>query len=222
MQSAPIDLLSWIAIGLCDYMVERTALLLIARIPLDLGRVACLAFVWVTLLLLPESTLAQDDIWTTQSAAGVKALDAGKYKEAEKHFLAALEIAEKFDATDFRLARSLNNLSALYLAQGRYPEAEPLCKRAVEMIEIALGPEDPEVANNLNTLAALYLRQGRYTDAGLSFKRALAISEKALGPEHRDVGLVLNNLGAAYNYAGRNVEAEPLLVRALRIREKTL
>ena len=44
------------------------------------------------------------------------------------------------------VANSLNNLAALYQAQGRYAEAEPLYKRALAISEKALGPEHPDVA----------------------------------------------------------------------------
>ena len=80
----------------------------------------------------------------------------------------------------------LNNLAVLYQAQGRYAEAEPLCKRALAINEKVLGPEHPDVATSLNILAVLYWAQGRYAEAEPLYKRALAINEKALGPEHPD------------------------------------
>ena len=40
-------------------------------------------------------------------------------------------------------AQSLNNLAALYYAQGRYSEAAPLFKEAVEIMERVLGAEHP-------------------------------------------------------------------------------
>ena len=72
----------------------------------------------------------------------------------------------------------LNNLAGLYLAQGRYAEAEPLYKRALVINEKAFGSDHPEVATNLNNLAALYHDQGRYAEAEPLFKRALAIRAK--------------------------------------------
>jgi tetratricopeptide (TPR) repeat protein len=47
----------------------------------------------------------------------------------------------------------LNNLAALYDAQGRYAEAEPLYRRAVAIAEKALGPDHPRVGTALNNLA---------------------------------------------------------------------
>src|SRR5260221_8799668 len=40
-------------------------------------------------------------------------------------------------------AASLNNLGQLYLAQGRYEEAEPLLQRALIICEQVLEPEHP-------------------------------------------------------------------------------
>ena len=40
-------------------------------------------------------------------------------------------------------AESLNNLAGLYRAQGRYAEAAPLLKEAVEIMERVLGAEHP-------------------------------------------------------------------------------
>ena len=120
------------------------------------------------------------------------------------------------------VAPSLNNLAALYRAQGRYADAEPLYKRSLAIREKELGPDHPDVAQTLNNLAELYRAQGRYADAGPLYKRSLAIWEKALGPDHPDVGLSLNNLAALYNDQGRYADAEPLLKRALAIHEKAL
>ena len=54
------------------------------------------------------------------------------------------------------MALSLNNLAALYVAQGRYAEAEPLYKRSLAIQEKALGPDHPDVGTSLNNLAGLY------------------------------------------------------------------
>ena len=75
--------------------------------------------------------------------------------------MAALEEAESFGPDDERLATSLNNLAALYRAQGQYDRAEPLYKRSLAIREEALGTEHPDVAQSLNNLAELYGTQGR-------------------------------------------------------------
>ena len=52
---------------------------------------------------------------------------------------------------------SLNNLAALYDAQGSYGEAEPLYRRALTICETALGAEHPDtlrVKGNLERMLA--------------------------------------------------------------------
>jgi tetratricopeptide (TPR) repeat protein len=53
-------------------------------------------------------------------------------------------------------------LAALYQAQGRYAEAEPLLVRAREIYEAALGPGHPSTATSLNNLGSLYYALGDY------------------------------------------------------------
>jgi tetratricopeptide (TPR) repeat protein len=73
------------------------------------------------------------------------------------------------------VATSLNNLAALYRAQGQYAQAEPLFKRSLAIREKALGPDHPDVATSLNNLAALFRKTGREKEAEALEKRAAAI-----------------------------------------------
>ena len=53
------------------------------------------------------------------------------------------------------IARSLNNLAALYHVQGRLADAEPLFERALAIVEKALGPEHPTTRMIQDNLSAL-------------------------------------------------------------------
>ena len=105
---------------------------------------------------------------------------------------------------------------------GRYAEAEPLIKRALEIYEKTLGDEHPYVATGLANLAGLLHSLGKYAEAEPLFKRAIAIHERTQGPEHPNAAVSLNNLAKLLQDQGRYVEAEPLYRRALVIAEKTL
>ncbi len=59
----------------------------------------------------------------------------------------------------------LSNLASLYNAQGRYGEAEPLHKRALAIMEKALGPEHPNVATSLENYAKLLRKTERDAEA---------------------------------------------------------
>jgi tetratricopeptide (TPR) repeat protein len=119
-------------------------------------------------------------------------------------------------------SRTLNNLAALYYAQGKYEQAEPLYQRALTIWEKQLGPEHSDTATSLNNLAELYRTQGKYEQAEPLYQRALAIWEKQLGPEHPDTATSLNNLAGLYDAQGKYEQAEPLYQRALAIYEKQL
>ena len=106
--------------------------------------------------------------------------------------------------------------------QGRFADAEPFARRALELGEQQLGQEHKTIATLLNNLAYLYYIQGRYTEAGPLYKRSLVIWEKALGPDDLIVAQSTNNLAILYDAQGRYEDAEPLLKRSLKIREKAL
>src|SRR5262249_18473979 len=90
--------------------------------------------------------------------------------------------------------------------RAQYAEAEPLCKRALDIREKALGPEHPDTANSLNNLAALYYSQGRYAEAEPLYRRAL-------GPEHPHTVKVLENYAALLREMGREDEVDELEAR---------
>jgi len=50
-------------------------------------------------------------------------------------------------------------LAVLYGKRGKYKDAEPLCKRALEIREAVLGKGHPDVAKQLNNLALLCQNQ---------------------------------------------------------------
>ena len=87
----------------------------------------------------------------------------------------------------FKSYRELN-------AKGRYGEAEPFARRALELAEQEVGPDHQRTGTLLTILAELYRRQGRLGEAEPLHKRSLAIQEKALGPDHVYVATTLNNL----------------------------
>ena len=62
------------------------------------------------------------------------------------------------------VAIRLNNLAALYQAQGKYAEAEPLYQRSLAIVEKALGPGHPNMALGLENYAVLLRETGRFTD----------------------------------------------------------
>jgi tetratricopeptide (TPR) repeat protein len=116
----------------------------------------------------------------------------------------------------------LSNLAELYQAQGRYGEAEPHVKEALQARREVLGSRHPDTLNSLNNLAELYQAQGRYGEAEPLLKEALQASREALGPRHPDTLMSLNNLAGLYQAQGRFDEAEPLYLEALQASRETI
>ena len=76
---------------------------------------------------------------------------------------------------------SVGNLALLYQDQGRYGEAEPLLKRALEAKERVLGREHPDTLTSVNNLAVLYRDQGRYARGGTESRSISARSRPMSG-----------------------------------------
>ena len=149
--------------------------------------------------------------------------DMGLYISASSFKERALKIDEKALGPDHPdVARDLNALAALYLAQGEYGRASPLFQRALNIAEEALPPDHPDVATDLNNLAMVYCDQGKYEQALPLYERALNIAETALGPDHPDVATHLNNLALLCRNQGKYEQALPLYERAVKIDEKAL
>jgi len=126
------------------------------------------------------------------------------------------------EGTSQEKADSLNQQAVELYQAGRYQEALPLQKRALELNEQALGPEHPGIATSLSNLAGLYQAMGAFDQALPLYQRTLKIREKALGPEHPDTAASLNNLAALFWAMAAYDQALPLYQRALKIREKVL
>ena len=118
------------------------------------------------------------------------------------------------------VATVLNNLAAIYEAQGRSEELETIAKRALAIVTKTLGLNNPDTAKVIRKLGVAYDAQGRYADADAQFKRALEIATKAFGPDHRFIATVLLNQGQLFEHQRRYDDAEQAYKQALAINEK--
>ena len=133
------------------------------------------------LALSVQTACIQQTPWEKANASGEEAYQQGRYAEAGKRWLAALEEAENFGPDDQRLATSLNNLAVLYRTQGNYAQAEPLYQRSLAIREKVLGPEHPDVATSLENYADLQRKMKRDAEAKKMEARAQAIRARHAG-----------------------------------------
>ena len=94
-------------------------------------------------------------------------------------------------------AKSINILATLYLAQGKFAEAEPLAHRGVGGHPPRAGPEHPQTIAAMNNLASLYRYQGKLAEAESLSIKVLEVARALRGPEHPETMISMNNLVAA-------------------------
>jgi len=162
--------------------------------------------------------------WRELVEAGNAAYEARRYSEAEIKFQDALKMVEAWLPKDEKkspeadvnacLAKSLNNLAALYHSQGKYAMAEELYERCLDLKLSMYGEEHLEVAVNLHNLAALHSARRKYGKAEILYKRALEIREKLLGEKHPELVSILRNYSLMLKKQNREEEARQIDERA--------
>lgn len=110
-----------------------------------------------------------------------------------------------------------NNLGLTLMQAGDYRGAEPVLAQAIATIEMASGPNDPDLVFALNNLGALLVARGDLARAEALFRRGLTIRQKALGPDDPRTANSLNNVASALLQNGDAAAAEPLLASAATI-----
>ncbi|MBA7572298.1 Photosystem I assembly protein Ycf3 [subsurface metagenome] len=113
-------------------------------------------------------------------------------------------------------ATALNNIGAIYRAQGNYPEALKWYEEALQIDE-QLGNLSGK-AIRLNNIGTIYRAQGNYPEALKRYEEALQIAEQ-LG-DLSGKATVLNNIGVIHYAQGNYPEALKRYEEALQIAEQ--
>ncbi|MCX4243569.1 serine/threonine-protein kinase [Paraliomyxa miuraensis] len=119
-------------------------------------------------------------------------------------------------------ASAHNAYANVLAADGELAEAEAEYRRALQLREQALPPDDPELGISRSNLGLCLYSQGRYEESETELRRAVTAMEKALGPDHPTVGLFHNNLANTLSGQGRYEEAEAEIRRAMEVQEAAL
>ncbi len=146
---------------------------------------------------------------------GAEAQRSGRFADAEKLYMSALEEAEKLGDADSKLALVLRGVSLLYSRKGDEQGAIAFGERALAVDERAFGPNHPLVAEDLTSLARLYSNAHKLADAEKCYQRALEIEANAAEMDgfHR-LG-VIQSAAMFYQIQKSYAEAEALRKRAL-------
>ena len=138
-------------------------------------------------------------------------------------FLATLLLVNQSqESPELEEANTLNESAVKLYNQGKYNEALPLAKRALEIRDRLLPRTDPRISSSLTNLGEIYLAQKDYKPARETFQRLLQIQEESFGPEDVNLAFTLDRLAVLYYVARNSRETEAAYKRALALREKTL
>lgn len=146
--------------------------------------------------------------------------DEDNYQDAERYYLRALQIGERYWGTDsLKITFILNNLGLLYDTREDYETAKSYYQRVLQIQEAHLGLDHSDIAVSFNNLAGIYAEEEDYEAAESYYQRALSLREQKLGRMHPYVAVSLNNLAWLYGRQHHYEEAESLFKRALQINQ---
>ena len=104
--------------------------------------------------------------------------------------------------------------------EGKYDEALPIAKRALDLRERALGTDHEIVQGALLNLIEIYTAKKKYGEAQKLVERLLRTHEKTVGPEDAGAAVILDKLAFLTYVQGDFSKSEAAYQRALAIREK--
>lgn len=122
----------------------------------------------------------------------------------------SIAVRERVQPRGLGLPAKLNRLASLLIRKGRFAQAAPLARRALEIHEPLLGPEHHFVAWSLDLPAVSCSQSGGLEEAARACRRALALRRKTLPAEDLRVAWTLVTLGSICFRANRLGEAEQL------------
>ncbi|MGA9753943.1 MAG: tetratricopeptide repeat protein [Desulfobaccales bacterium] len=147
---------------------------------------------------------------------------AGKKSEAPPAAAPAQDISNPEQAGEGGEAAELIRQTRELMKAGKFEEALPLARQALEIREKKLGPDHPGTAGSLMLVGRIEDAQFRFYKALPLYQRALKIREKTLGPDNPDTAASMALLARIYAILGFFDKGLPLAQQALKIREKAL
>lgn len=99
----------------------------------------------------------------------------GEYNKAQPLAEEALAMAQKGNVSNKELCLCQLDLAYVYNNQGKFDEAEKMCKLGLALQEKVYYETHPYIAYTLRTLSSIYQGQHRYEDAHRALDRAMSI-----------------------------------------------
>jgi len=181
-----------------------------------------------------EADVSHDE-WQSLINEANQLYEDKRYAQAELLFAAALRLAEKLVSKEslsapdqkggadereklrLRLAKSMNNMAALYHTQGKYTMAEDLWQKCMSLKTELYGDKHVEIAVNLHNLAVVSSARRQFEKAEAYYKQALEMRELLLGMNDKELIPILQNYALLLQKLKRESEAKQIAERVLAI-----
>lgn len=121
------------------------------------------------------------------------------------------------DEDDVDVSRSMQGLAAVWIDQGKYEEAEGLCRQALEQMRTRLDEEHPHMLACMATLGHVLGVREKYEEAEGVLRQTMDVREKVFGKDHPYTLRSMSALASVLNSTGNVMEAEGLCRRALEL-----
>ncbi len=176
-------------------------------------------------LSLRKQLLREDHEDTLRSLgwAAVLALNRGRLREAEQHWLESLTITRRsLGELHPDTLKLINNMGLLKSEQGKRAEAEVYYREAMEKRIRLFGTEHLETATSYNNVSRILLAQEKFGEAEELNRKALQIRRTKLGDDHPVTWTSIKGIGMVYYAQDRWKEAEPYFTEVLEKRARLL
>jgi len=141
---------------------------------------------------------------------------------AMDHYRQSLKAKEVLYHTEPRkLIDTIDMLTDLSFATGRYEDAEPLAKRSLVIIEKSDNTDYVEIADRLNYIGQIYFKRGLFDLAESAFNRSLSANAKLPSEDDYETAKSLNGLAMINFYRGYFNVAEQQYERSIEILKNT-
>jgi serine/threonine protein kinase len=149
---------------------------------------------------------------------GLGLYDAALPQLERAYALRREELGEEDPAT----LMAMNDLGVLYHSQRKYPEAERLFGRVIEVGRRLQRETDPAVLWSLTNLGGVHVDLSHFKQAETLLMEALETSRLALGEEDKHTLLAMTNLADLYQHTASMEEAERLYAKVLEVYRRNL
>ena len=181
----------------------------------------------------PDNKVDEYDLGRLYNLLGMLYDLQNQFEEAEKYYLAAIEIYERLveknaDAYEPALAASYNNVGTFYYGQNKPEKAEKYYLAAIEicerLVEKNADAYELYLATSYNNAGVFYYEQGRleksekYILAAMEIRERLA--KKNADAYEPDLAMSYNNAGIFYKKQGQSEKVEKYYLAAIEIYER--